>query len=73
MVSAAAKFADHDLAMSLAKGVPVGQAAAIHGLDRKTVSRRLKDPAFRRLLAKFRAEIDARLVDDAARQLADVG
>jgi hypothetical protein len=73
MTSVARKFSDHDLAALLARGVPVAQAAAIHGIDRRTVQRRLNDRAFRRLVAKFRAEIDARLVGDAAKQLVDVG
>jgi hypothetical protein len=63
------KMNDHNLAVTIARGTPVPQAAAIHGLHRVTVYRKLENTAFRRLVAKLRSEIDAKLVDDAVKQL----
>jgi hypothetical protein len=59
------------LALALASGLPVGAAAEQAGVDRRTVSRKLADPAFRRQVAEFRGELIAtalgRLADNMTR------
>lgn len=47
---------DSLLALALASGLPIGVAAEQVGIDRRTVSRKLSDSAFRRLVADLRAE-----------------
>ena len=62
---------DSVLALALASGQSVTAAAAQAGIDRRTVQRRLADPAFRRQVAGFRDELLAaalgRLADHLTR------
>ena len=62
---------DSLLALALASGIPVVAAAEQAGVHRRTVERRLTDPAFRRKVAEFRGELIAtalgRLADNMTR------
>jgi hypothetical protein len=59
------------IALALAAGTSVSAAAEQAGVDRKTVQRRLADPAFRRQVAVYRSELIAsalgRTADNMAR------
>jgi hypothetical protein len=50
---------DSFIALALASGTSVTAAAEQAGVDRKTVQRRLADPAFRRMVAEYRSELIA--------------
>ena len=62
---------DVALALALASGLSASAAADQAGLDRRTVTRKLADPAFRRQVAEFRGELIAtalgRLADNMTR------
>jgi len=47
------------LALALAGGQPIAAVAEQFGLNRRTIERRLADPAFRRLVADFRGQLIA--------------
>jgi hypothetical protein len=53
----ARRLADDQALLLLASGKSVTKTAAKTGLSRRTLTRRLNDPAFRRRLSKFRAEL----------------
>ena len=53
----ARRLADDQALLFLASGKSVTKTAAKTGLSRRTLTRRLNDPAFRRRLSKFRAEL----------------
>ena len=59
------------LALALAAGTPIGDAADQAGLHRRTVERWLKKPAFRRRIADLRSQVVAaalgRLTDNLTR------
>lgn len=57
----------HGLARSLASGVPVGEAALIHGYVESRVSILQGDPAFQELVSFYREKIDVAFGDLAAR------
>jgi transposase-like protein len=50
---------DPMLALALAGGQPIAAVADQFGLSRRTIERRLADPAFRRLVADFRGQLIA--------------
>jgi hypothetical protein len=50
---------DAVLALALATGASINDAAERIGVDRKTIQRRLADPEFRRLVSEFRGELIA--------------
>ena len=62
---------DSLLALALATGQSVGAVAEQAGLNRRTIERKLADPAFRRQVAEFRGELIAtalgRLADNMTR------
>jgi hypothetical protein len=48
---------DPVLALALATGASINEAAERAGVDRKTVQRKMADPAFRRQVSEFRGEL----------------
>jgi hypothetical protein len=62
---------DSVLALALATGASVNEAAERAGVDRKTVQRKLADPEFRREVSEFRGEFIAatlgRMADNMTR------
>jgi transposase-like protein len=62
-----AKRYDEQLALALASGLSIDQAAAKIGVSRSTILRRWRDPALKRRVAELRGEITdqaiGRLVD----------
>lgn len=58
--------ADEPLALALARGVTLRDAAAEVGIGERTATRRWADPDFRRLVFRYRADLAGRAVGELA-------
>jgi hypothetical protein len=63
--------ADEALALAVATGQTLRDAAAANGIGERTATRRMADPAFRRRVAELRADMVARSLGRLADGMAD--